>query len=328
MTKNIIVKTLYPLIAFLLITLPFFSPLFERLSAGLAVISGIILSIFFQNPYKRHTELIASKLLTWSVIGLGFGMNLITVANVGINGIGYTIIGILLTFSLGILLGKILNNNKDMSVLITFGTAICGGSAIAALAPTIKANNHDISVSLAIIFVLNAMALFIFPPLGSYLNLTQEQFGLWSALAIHDTSSVIGATLVYGVHSLEVGTTVKLARALWIVPITLIVGIFYAKYFHQKNSDTIQKFKKPWFILGFLLAAALVTWIPYLREPGQIIRTVAEKMLIVTLFCIGANLSRAAIKSVGFRPFIQGFLLWFIMATCTLCAIYLNIIKF
>ena len=195
------------------------------MSAGLAVLLGILLSIIFSNPFETATKKIASQLLTWSVIGLGFGMNLITVVKVGFHGIGYTVLTIGVCVLIGISLGKCLKNQRDTSVLITLGTAICGGSAIAAIAPTIKAKHHEISVSLAIIFTLNAISLFIFPPLGHYFQLTQEQFGLWSALAIHDTSSVVGTSLQYGPKALEVGATVKLARALWIVPVTFITDV-------------------------------------------------------------------------------------------------------
>ncbi|BBH52138.1 YeiH family protein [Fluviispira sanaruensis] len=328
MNKKSVAKISYPLCAFILLVLPLFNQAFARLNAGLAVLSGILLSLLLQNPYQKQTKEIATKFLSWSIIGLGFGMNLIKVAEVGLNGITYTIIGISFTLILGIVIGKILNNKRDMSLLISVGTAICGGSAIAALAPAIKANNNDISVSLAIIFILNALALFIFPPIGEFFNLTQEQFGLWSALAIHDTSSVVGATLAYGEQSLEMGTTVKLARAIWIVPVVFLIGVFYAKYIFKNREISKEKVKKPWFIIWFLLAAALVTWVPFLQAPGQIVRGISERMLIIILFCIGSNLSRTAIKSVGIQPFIQGILLWIIMASLTFVAIYFHKIGF
>ncbi|WP_222435661.1 YeiH family protein [Fluviispira vulneris] len=324
MNKNNVAKISYPLFAFMLLILPLFNHVFARLNAGLAVLSGILLSLILQNPYHKQTKQIAAKFLSWSIIGLGFGMNLIKVAEVGLNGVTYTIIGIALTLILGIIIGKILNNKRDMSLLISVGTAICGGSAIAALAPAIKANNNDISVSLAIVFILNALALFIFPPIGEFFNLSQVQFGLWSALAIHDTSSVVGATLAYGEQSLEMGTTVKLARAIWIVPVVFLIGIYYAKYIFKNGENPKEKVKKPWFIIWFLLAAAIVTWVPSLQAPGQIIRGISERMLIIILFCIGSNLSRSAIKSVGIHPFIQGVLLWLIMASLTFMAIYFH----
>ncbi|MBX9836932.1 MAG: putative sulfate exporter family transporter [Silvanigrellaceae bacterium] len=281
--------------------------------------------MIFGNPYPEKTKFIASKLLTWSIIGLGFGMNLLTVAKVGFSGVGYTVIGITLTAIVGIFIGNLLNNKKDISLLVTFGTAICGGSAIAALSPTIKADQNSVSVSLAIVFLLNASALFIFPALGHYFHLTQEQFGLWSALAIHDTSSVVGASMQYGEKALEIGTTIKLARALWIVPVTLIVGFLLAKKLNDSNSNV--KAQKPWFILGFLATAAIATWVPWAKAPGLFIKHISENALILTLFCIGANLTRQALKSVGIKPLIQGVILWFIMASITLICIYYSIIS-
>ena len=322
-------KALYPIVISAILIFSHYNPLVHRLGAGIAVISGIVLSLVFGNPYPEVTKKIASKLLTWSVVGLGFGMNLITVASVGLHGIGYTIVSILFCTILGIALGRLLKNQRDTSVLITFGTAICGGSAIAAISPTIKAKHHEISVSLAIVFLLNGISLFIFPFVGHQLGLSQNQFGLWSALAIHDTSSVVGASLQYGAQALNIGTTVKLARALWIVPITFILGLVYSQFVFKKlNQDgKAETVKKPWFILGFIAAAAIVTWIPVLKIPGLFIRDIAEQALVVTLFCIGANLSRSAIKTVGVKPFIQGIVLWVIMASVSLLAIYTNIIS-
>ncbi|RYZ75772.1 MAG: putative sulfate exporter family transporter, partial [Proteobacteria bacterium] len=170
-----------------------------------------------------------------------------------------------------------------------------------------------------IIFILNGLALFIFPPIGHYFLLSESQFGLWSALAIHDTSSVVGATLQYGAHAVEVGTTVKLARALWIVPIAFAVGILRSR---KSNEQTVSpKGKKPWFILGFLLAAAIFTLFPNLRAAGHQVESIAKHILVLTLFLIGTNLTRATIRSVGFKPFVQGVLLWIVMATASLSAI-------
>lgn len=322
---NSLAKFLFPFTALLLLILPHFDPQIARMSAGFAVMSGIGLSFFFGNPYLAATQKISATLLPWSIVGLGFGMNLITVARVGLSGFVYTIFGILLTVLFGLLLGTWLKNQRNISVLITMGTAICGGSAIAAISPAIHAKHHETSVALAIVFLLNAVALFVFPPIGHALHLSQSQFGLWSALAIHDTSSVVGATLQYGTEALDIGTTTKLARALWIVPMTLIVAVVYAKFYHTKNTtNPVEKIKKPWFILWFVVAAALVTWIPALKTPGIYIRNIAEQGLILTLFCIGANLSRAAFKTAGVTPFLQGLCLWVVMASVTLSAIYFN----
>jgi uncharacterized integral membrane protein (TIGR00698 family) len=245
-------------------------------------------------------------------------MNLIVVARVGMHGIAYTVLGICSAFLIGSVLGRALKVNKNTSLLITVGTAICGGSAIAAVAPVLRAKSHEVSVALGIVFLLNACALFIFPFVGHSLALTEAQFGLWSALAIHDTSSVVGATLQYGPHALEVGTTVKLARALWIVPVTFAIG-----YFVSRNTDGEggAKPKRPWFILGFLLMAAVVTFVPALGPAGHIIETVAKRVLVLTLFLIGANLSRETLRSVGAKPFVLGILLWAVTAAGTLALI-------
>lgn len=323
---NIIAKICFPLCILAILMGAHLSPLIHKMSAGLAVLAGITLSMLLSNPYEQLNKKIISITLPWSIVGLGCGMNLITVARVGMHGIHYTIFSILICVILGITLGKLLRNKRDTSVLITFGTAICGGSAIAAIASTIKAKHHEISVSLAIVFILNAISLFIFPAIGHYFHLSETQFGLWSALAIQDTSSVVGATLQYGAKALEVGTTVKLVRALWIVPVTLMIGIIYACYIPKHARDKNYKYKKPWFILGFLTTAALVTWIPALKFPGLYLRNLAEQGLIIALFCIGASVSRQMIKEVGKAPFIQGILLWLIMAVLTLIAIKYNYI--
>ncbi|MBF0300106.1 MAG: putative sulfate exporter family transporter [Oligoflexia bacterium] len=299
--------------------------LFSNISSGGALLMGIITAIIFGNPYSFQTKKLTHILLSLAVIGLGAGMNLGIIGRVGSHGIGYTIIGISIAFLFGNILGKFLKIDKDTSLLITVGTAICGGSAIAAVASVIRAKSQEVSISLGIVFLLNALALFIFPWIGHYLNLTENQFGLWSALAIHDTSSVVGATLQYGSHALEVGTTIKLARALWIIPVAIVVGLVRS----QKKQSKIEtkKIKKPWFILGFLLAATIVTLIPSLQTTGHQIEYIAKKIMVLTLYLIGANFTKETIKSVGVRPFIQGITLWFIMAIGTLTAIYYNLIK-
>lgn len=250
-------------------------------------------------------------------------MNLKIVAAVGLAGIGYTVTGILFTSLIGFLLMNFLKTNKYVSTLITVGTAICGGSAIAAVAPVLDARDHDISISLAAIFILNAIALFIFPPIGHFLDLSQHQFGLWSALAIHDTSSVVGASMSYGAEALGIATTVKLARALWIIPVTFFVAL-YVKKTEQKTST--KKAKRPWFILGFVLMAALVTWVPVLQHPGHMLSDLAKKFLVVTLFLIGSGLSVESLKEVGVKPLVLALSLWIIVASSSLYAIKYNFI--
>lgn len=295
------------------------------ISSGISLLMGILMAFFFGNPYNNKTKKLTSSLLSLAVIGLGAGMNLGVIGRVGVQGIGYTIVGIGSAFLFGNLLGKFLKIEKNTSLLITVGTAICGGSAIAAIAPVIRAKSEEVSVALGIVFMLNAAALFIFPWIGHYLNLSELQFGLWSALAIHDTSSVVGSTLQYGPHALEIGTTVKLARAIWIIPVAILIGFLRAR--NQSAVPLTQKVKKPWFILGFLAMAALVTFVPSLKEAGQSALFLAKKIMVLTLFLIGANLTKSTIRSVGINPFIQGISLWLIMAIGTLTAINFHWIK-
>lgn len=288
------------------------------LSSATALLLGVACALLLGNPYIDSTRKFTHKLLAISVMGLGAGMDLGVVGRAGIQGIGYTVIGISTTWILGTFFGKMLKTARDTSLLITVGTAICGGSAIAAVAPTIRAKHHEVSVALGTVFLLNAVALFLFPWVGHHFGLTDNQFGLWSALAIHDTSSVVGATLSYGAGALQIGTTVKLARALWIVPITIASGYFY----HKRGGQVAQeKAKRPWFILGFIIAAALVTWVPELRPAGHIVESIAKRSLVLTLFLIGTNLTLDTLKAVGMRPLIQGVLLWISVATLTLGAI-------
>jgi uncharacterized integral membrane protein (TIGR00698 family) len=291
-------------------------------SSSTALILGVVLALILGNPYREFSQKITHRLLAISVVGFGAGLNLLVVGQVGLQGIGYTVIGITLTLSLGFLFGRWLKVEKDTSLLISVGTAICGGSAIAAVAPVLKAKSHEVSVALGIVFLLNAIALFLFPPIGHFFALDETQFGLWSALAIHDTSSVVGSALQYGPHALQIATTVKLARALWIVPVALSIGFLRARSSHQGTGTG--KAKKPWFILGFVLAAALVTWVPSLQPAGHFVENLAKHGLVLTLFFIGSNLTKETLKSVGLRPFIQGFFLWIVMATGSLSALLLG----
>ncbi len=293
-----------------------------QIGSAEALLLGIALAVVVGNPWLPQTKGLTHRLLALSVIGLGAGMNLLQMENAGAAGIRYTVISIALTFAVGTLIGRFVRTRKDTSLLITAGTAICGGSAIAALAPTVGARDEDVSVSLGTVFVLNATALVLFPWIGHRLSLSETQFGLWSALAIHDTSSVVGATLQYGRAALQVGTTVKLARALWIVPLTVAIG-----YLHRRGADEgveRGKAKRPWFILGFILMSALMTWVPALRPAGHVVESVAKRLLVVTLFLIGTNMTMATIRRVGVRPFAQGLLLWLLVACATLGAIELG----
>lgn len=252
-------------------------------------------------------------LLQVSVVGLGFGMNVNNALKAGKEGFILTIVSIIGTIVIGLFLGKILKIEKKIAFLISTGTAICGGSAIAAISPVIKANEKQISVALGTIFILNSLALVIFPLIGQYLNLSETQFGLWCAIAIHDTSSVVGAAGKYGTHALEVATTVKLARALWIIPIAILSTFVF------KNKET--KIKIPYFIGLFILAMIANTYIPLVKDFSHYIICFAKATLTLTLFLIGCGLSRKVLVSVGYKPLLQGIVIWTIISVFTLCAI-------
>jgi uncharacterized integral membrane protein (TIGR00698 family) len=314
-TPSLFAKTLF-IAALLACLLPF-------VNSAVALISGIFIALLFGNPFLAATQQNTSRLLQASVVGLGAGMNLAVVGQVGLEGIGYTAIGIVLAIVFGLLLGRVLKTEPNTSLLLCVGTAICGGSAIAAVAPTIHAKSHEVSIALATVFLLNASALLIFPWIGHSIGLSQREFGLLSALAIHDTSSVVGAAMNYGNHAVEVATTVKLARALWIIPVSLAVGMLW----NRRESRTKVKAKRPWFILGFLIAAALVTYVPALQAPGEIVNEIAKRLLVVTLFLIGASLTPAAIKNVGAKPLVQGIGLWIVVTGATLGALEMGWIR-
>ncbi len=298
-------KTIF-LIAVVLCLTPWVTP-------PVALFMGLLIAQFVGHPYQQHNKKLTTYLLQYSIIGLGFGMNIQTALKAGSQGFLFTVVSILGTLLLGALLGKLFNIDKKTSHLISSGTAICGGSAIAAVAPVIRANEQQISVSLGIVFILNSIALFIFPILGHALNLSQHQFGLWSAIAIHDTSSVVGAASAYGKEALETATTVKLARALWIIPLALGTAIAY--------KDGRQKIKIPYFIGGFILAMVIYTYVPAIHPVSPYIVAIAKKGLTITLFLIGAGLSRKAIKSVGVKPLLQGVILWLVISIAALWAV-------
>ena len=293
--------------------------LHPAISSAMELILGLVFGLFFRHPLPEFNRRYLHQFLAVSIVGLGFGMDLGVLGKVGLHGIGYTFTGILFTMGIGLLLGRIFSVSREVSLLISTGTAICGGSAIAAVASVLRSKPSDVSTSLVIVFVLNSVALLLFPFLGHTFGFDQSQFGLWSALAIHDTSSVVGATLQYGPHALAVGTTVKLARALWIVPLAISLGLFYPA---KNESGEKLPFKKPWFILGFILAAALVTWIPVLQTPGNWIAWGAKRLFVVTLFLIGSGFNRANLKALSIKPFAQAIILWILVASASFAAIY------
>jgi uncharacterized integral membrane protein (TIGR00698 family) len=278
-------------------------------SPPLALAIGLAFGLLFRNPFAAPAAKFSRLLLQASVVGLGFGMNLHEVVRAGRSGFIYTLLGIAFAMTAGMVLGALLGVQRKPSFLISTGTAICGGSAIAAVGPVAGASDEEMAVSLGTIFVLNSVALLTFPFIGAYYHLSQSQFGLWAALAIHDTSSVVGAAAKYGAVALAVGTTVKLARALWIVPMTLVTAL---------ARHTKAKIQWPWFIALFCLAAIFNTYISGGAAAYPWISKAARIGMTVTLFLIGSGISIATLKQVGPRPLLQGILLWLLVSVTSL----------
>ena len=327
--KERISKILYILFCLAFFVVPMIFPAVKNHTPGIAVITGILFAVFIGNPFVKYTSKITSQLLGAAIVGMGFGMNLIEVLKAGANGFIYTFIGISVGLGLGAFLGKKLSLNKNTTYLISVGTSICGGSAIAAAAPVLKAKASDIALASATVFTLNAIALVLFPIIGKAMGFSEVQFGYWAALGIHDTSSVVGAGMAYGQTALEVGTTVKLARALWIVPVTLFLSFFIVGK-DEDNQDGEKKkvkIKVPWFIPGFIISAAIVTWIPATAEVGSFIKDISKYLMILTLFLIGANLSKANLKEMGLKPIIHGIILWLILSIGWGLAIWCNLVN-
>ena len=284
-------------------------------SAPMALTAGLVFGLVIGNPWKNSTSTWSRRLLQASVVGLGFGINLPVILQTGKDAFLYTAISISFTMLAGWLLGRLFKTPQRTSTLISFGTAICGGSAIAAMAPVIKAEGEETGVALATIFTLNSIALFLFPPLGHLLGMGQQQFGLWSALAIHDTSSVVGAAAAYGGLALAIGTTVKLTRALWIMPSALLAAWF---------TKSEGKAKFPLFIIGFIAAAAIKTALPQFEQLWHPLNSIARQSLVVTLFLIGSGLTREVLAKTGIKPLAQGVTLWIIVSVTSATAILLG----
>ena len=305
------------LLSLLVDYIPGLSYLSSWVTPPVALFLGLLFAILCGQPFPKFNKTVSKKLLQYSVVGLGFGMNLHASLASGKEGMGFTVISVVGTMVIGMFIGKkLLKVNSDTAYLISSGTAICGGSAIAAVAPVLNAKESDMSVALATIFILNAIALFLFPVLGEWMGLTQQQFGTWAAIAIHDTSSVVGAGAAYGEEALQVATTIKLTRALWIIPLALITAVIFKK---ESKKITI-----PWFILWFIVAIVINTYLlDSVPMAGKFISGLARKGLIITMFFIGASLSTDGLKSVGIRPLIQGILLWIVISVSSLLFIIL-----
>ena len=309
MSINQTAKQIIFIITFIICLTPIIAP-------PLALLLGIILSITIGHPFIHLNHKVTNWLLKSSVIGLGFGMNLYHAIDAGKKGFVFTFFSISLTLISGLLLSKMLKIDKKTSFLISSGTAICGGSAIAAVSPIVKADEKQMSVALGTVFLLNSIALLIFPIIGHWLNMSQHQFGLWCAIAIHDTSSVVGAASKYGQEALQIATTIKLERALWIIPLSLITALFI--------KGKSKKINIPYFIGLFILAMTISTYFPEYKYQYSIITAIAKKGLTVTLFLIGAGLSVEKIKAVGMKPLLLGVLLWIFISVVSLSAILMT----
>lgn len=275
------------------------------ITPAIALFLGLAFALIFKNPYPKFNKKTSKYLLQASVVGLGFGMNVTESLKSGGEGMLFTIASVIGVMVLGVLIGKWLHLNKKASYLIASGTAICGGSAIAAVGPIVKANEHEMAVSLGVVFILNAIALFIFPAIGHYFELSEIQFGTWAAIAIHDTSSVVGAGEVYGPIALQTATLVKLTRALWIIPLAIVTMFIFR--------DKTSKISIPWFIFMFILAMVINTYCNLPQQLTSSLLWIAKKGLVLTLFLIGASLSLSTIKAVGIKPLILAITLWIII---------------
>lgn len=317
--KNIYIALLSILTLCLLCDyIPALAVLSSWVTPPVALFLGLVFALTCGQAYPTFNKKMSKKLLQYSVVGLGFGMNLHASLASGKEGMLFTIVSVFGTLLIGMFIGsKLLKINRNTAYLISSGTAICGGSAIAAVGPIIKAKDSDMSMALATIFILNAIALFLFPALGHWLGMTQQEFGTWAAIAIHDTSSVVGAGAAYGEEALQVATTIKLTRALWIIPLALLTAVIF-------RSEG-KKISIPWFILFFIVAMLLNTYVlTDIPQVGQFIYGIARKGLVITMFFIGASLSIDTIKSVGIRPLLQGILLWLVISAGSLAYILLK----
>lgn len=294
------------------------STLLPMVDAPLALIMGIAFSLFFGNPFPESSAKISKYLLQLSIIGLGFGLNAVEAFKVSKDGFFITFATISLVFGMGFLFNKFFKIDKTTALLISTGTAICGGSAIASVSPIVKAKSGQISIAIGVVFILNAIALLVFPLIGHWFGLSQYQFGLWSAIAVHDTSSVVGAAQAYGTEALKIATTVKLSRALWIIPITLIISFF------SNKSTNASKVKIPLFIVAFILAIIIASIFPQGKPVYEIVSNFAKQLLVTTLFLIGSAISLMQIKTVGAKSILFATALWILVSVFSLIIIMNN----
>ena len=293
-----------------LILLPIEKLGIPQINAPIALLAGLIFAFSFKNPCPKFNKKTSKYLLQVAVVCLGFNMNLHESLKSGSEGMMFTVVSVVGVMTLGILIGLWLHLNRKTAYLISSGTAICGGSAIAAVGPVLKADENEMAVSLGVIFILNAVALFIFPPIGHMLDLSQQQFGTWAAIAIHDTSSVVGAGEQYGETALRMATLIKLTRALWIIPLALVTMFL----FREKGS----KISIPWFIFIFILAMVVNTYIALPDWFVTVMVWIARRGMVVTLFLIGASLSLATVRKVGVKPLLLAVLLWVVISLTSL----------
>lgn len=315
--KHITMRELFFAVAIFACLTPWVTP-------PVALLLGLGVALFVGHPFLHLNHKATHILLQVSVVGLGFGMNAASAVKAGREGVLFTVASIVGTLTVGLLMGRFFKIEKKTSLLIAGGTAICGGSAIAALSPVIKAEERQVSVALGVVFILNSVALFLFPVIGHLLHLSQSQFGLWSAIAIHDTSSVVGAAGRYGPEALQIATTVKLARALWIIPVSLLAAVVFRGQSGRVGAPAASagraKIKIPWFIGLFVVAILVNTWLPMPAISHAVVQA-SHVGLTLTLFLIGSGLTREVLKNTGFKPMLQGVILWVLISGVTLWAI-------
>lgn len=298
----------------------------ELITSPVALFVGLMFALIFGTPCAKFNKKLSKYLLQVSVVGLGFGMNLEKSLSSGAEGMMFTIVSVIGVMIVGVMIGRWMKIDEKISYLISSGTAICGGSAIASVGGVIKADSNQMAVSLGVVFVLNAIALFIFPPLGELVGMSQEQFGTWAAIAIHDTSSVVGAGEAYGASACEIATLIKCTRALWIIPLAFATAFLFRKSAASRSA----KVSIPWFILFFVVAMVINTYTPTSLESVMLpiysdIAYIAKKFLVVVLFAIGASMSVNTIKQVGFRPMMQAVMLWVLIGVVSYAVVMMTI---